>query len=88
MSNTGQPSRKFTIFIVTPLLNSDNSFCESFLKYIFRQFFITYRVIDIRIKTVLITVQQDIECLVITLCIKGYQRFVSSICLLFHYVCF
>ena len=72
MCDTSQPSWELTVFIVASLLNGDNGFCESFLKDVFRQFFITHRIIDVRIKTIFIAVQQNIECLVIALCIKGH----------------
>ena len=56
MRDTSQPSRELTVFIVASLLNGDNGFCESFLKDVFRQFFITHRIIDVRIKTIFIAV--------------------------------
>ena len=84
--NAREPGGKLAVFVVTSLLDGDDGFRESLLEDVFRQFFIAHGVIDVGIEPVFVTVQQDIERFVIALCIEGYQLFVGSGELFFHYV--
>ena len=86
MRNACEPGGELSVFVVTSLLDGDDGFCESLLEDVFRQFFIAHGVIDVRIEPVFVAVQQDIERFIIALCIEGYQLFVGSGELFFHYV--
>ena len=84
MCDARNPGGEFAAFGVASLSECHDSLHEGFLKYVVRRIFVLDDTKYVVENALLVTLQEDIECLVIALCVSLNQLFVGFARKIYH----